>query len=375
MMVMQWDIREDPFDVMYEPLAGANTTTLLRLLAQNRFRIAGRYLPRLLYAGLISTILAPFRLLDTARYGRTVGNTEITRQPLFIIGHWRSGTTYLHNLFSIDEQFGYCSTFHSLVPGAFLGNQRLKSIVAASIPETRPMDEVPMGADLPQEEEYALGSLTPYAYYNGWIFPRNMRYYNRTVCLEDAPSRMREKWRQTYRWFLKKLTCHWDGRRLVLKNPANTARLPLLLDMFPGARFVHIRRNPYDVYASMMKFMTTVLPRYTVQRPPLQEQMSDAILDVYEKLYRNYFTNRSKIPDGQLVEVGYEDFVQEPLQHLERIYTSLSLDGYDTCRERFAAYITSQSHITAHHYPLGDRLKEHVARRWEFAFDRLGYQP
>ena len=196
-MVMQWNITEDVFDIMYEPLAGANTTTLLRLLAQNSFHVAGRYLPRLLYAGLISTILAPFRLLDTIRYSSTVADTEITVPPLFIIGHWRSGTTYLHNLFSIDEQFGYCSTFHSLVPGAFLGNPALKSIVAASIPETRPMDEVPMGADLPQEEEYALGSLTPYAYYNGWIFPRHMHSYNRTVSLNEAPQRMQKLWRQT----------------------------------------------------------------------------------------------------------------------------------------------------------------------------------
>ena len=374
-MVMQWDVAEDVFDIMYEPLAGANTTTLLRLLAQNHFRVAGRYLPRLLYAGLISTILAPFRLLDTIRYRSTVADTEITIPPLFIIGHWRSGTTYLHNLFSIDEQFGYCSTFHSLVPGAFLGNPALKSIVAASIPETRPMDEVPMGADLPQEEEYALGSLTPYAYYNGWIFPRQMRYYNQTVCLDEAPQRMQELWRRTYRGFLQKLTYHWEGTAQILKNPANTARLPLLLDMFPRARYVHIKRNPYDVYASMMKFMTRVLPRYTVQRPPPQEQMTEAILDVYEALYRNYITHRAGIPDGHLIEVSYEAFVQEPLVHLERIYDVLSLDGFPAYKERFASYVASQSHIKARHYELDSEHKERVAQRWAFAFDELGYEP
>ncbi len=372
---MEWDIMEDVFDVMYEPLAGANTTTFLRLLAQNRFAVAGRYLPRLLYAAAISTVLAPFRLLDTVRYGSAVAGTDIERQPLFIVGHWRSGTTYLHNLFSIDEQFGYCSTFHSLVPGAFLGNPGLKSIVAASIPETRPMDEVPMGADLPQEEEYALGSLTPYAYYNGWIFPRNMRFYNRVVCLDESPPRIRAAWRRTYRRFLKKLTFYWDGRRLVLKNPANTARVPVLLDMFPDARFVHIHRNPYDVFASMMKFMTRVLPRYAVQRPPSQEEMTEAILDVYEALYRSYFTHRSRIPHGQLVEVGYEQFVREPLQQIERIYDTLALDGFQACRERFASFIASQSYITARHYDLDSEWKERVARRWRFAFDELGYEP
>jgi len=374
-MATEWEILEDPFDVMYEPLAGANTTTLLRLLAQNHFRIAGRYLPRLLYAGLISTILAPFRLLDSIRYGSAVADTDIAQHPVFIIGHWRSGTTYLHNLLAIDDQFGYCSTFHSLVPGAFLGNPALKSIVAASIPETRPMDEVPMGADLPQEEEYALGALTPYAYYNGWIFPRNMRSYSQAVNLGSAPRTMQAMWRRTYRHFLKKLTYTWEGRRLVLKNPANTARIPVLLDMFPDARFIHIRRNPYDVYASMMKFMTRVLPRYTVQRPPSQEAMSEAILDTYEALYRSYEASRSSIPDGRHVEVGYEQFVQHPIEQLERIYTALSLDGFDDHRERFTKYIASQSHIRACHYELDSALKNRVGERWAFAFDMLGYEP
>ncbi len=374
-MVTDWDIAEDVFDVMYEPLAGASFATLLRLLAQNRFAVAGRYLPRLLYAAAVSTILGPFRLLDTIRYGGTVTATDIAKPPLFIVGHWRSGTTYLHNLFAVDEQFGYCSTFHSLIPGAFLGNPGLKSIVAAGIPETRPMDEVPMDADLPQEEEYALGSLTPYAYYNGWIFPRNMRFYNRTVCLDEAPIHVQEGWRRTYRWFLKKLTCYWNGRRLALKNPANTARLPVLLDMFPGARYVHIHRHPYDVYASMMKFMTRVLPRYTLQRPPTQEKMSAVILDVYEALYRSYFANRARIPDGQLAEVGYEQLVQKPLEQLERIYDILHLDGFDGCRERFASFIASQSYIKARCYDLDSEHRERVARRWRFAFEKLGYEP
>jgi len=74
--------------------------------------------------------------------------------PLFVIGHWRSGTTYLHNLLSLDPSYGYCSTFQTILPGVFLGSeQTFKPLVTASIPTTRPMDDVPMGPDLPPEEE------------------------------------------------------------------------------------------------------------------------------------------------------------------------------------------------------------------------------
>ncbi len=202
-----------------------------------------------------------------------------------------------------------------------------------------------------------------------------MRYYNATVPLDSAPRTMQAMWRRTYRHFLKKLTYTWEGRRLVLKNPANTARIPVLLDMFPDARFIHIRRNPYDVYASMMKFMTRVLPRYTVQRPPSQEQMGEAILDTYEALYRSYEASHSSIPDGRHVEVGYEQFVQHPIEQLERLYTALSLSGFDDHRERFTRYIASQSHITARNYELDNVHKNRVGERWAFAFGMLGYEP
>lgn len=104
-----------------------------------------------------------------------------------------------------------------------------------------------------------------------------------------------------------------------------------------------------------------MLPRYAVQRPPSQEEMSEVILDVYEALYHSYFAHRTEIPNGQLAEVGYEAFVQESLPELERIYDALSLEGFDGCRERFAGYIASQSHIRARRYELSREQKERVA--------------
>ena len=63
--------------------------------------------------------------------------------PLFLLGHWRGGTTYLHNMLSKDDQFGYFSTFDAYVPGVCVKSESLlKGIVAGSLPKTRPMDDV-----------------------------------------------------------------------------------------------------------------------------------------------------------------------------------------------------------------------------------------
>ncbi len=166
--IQDMNIKENVFDVVYEPLAGSSLANLLRLLAQNRFRISAKYMPRFLYAVMLSSVISPFRIAERIKFDGRIRKTAICRPPVFIIGHWRSGTTYLHNLLSLDKNFGYCTTFHSVIPGAFItGEKVLKPIVSSSIPETRPMDNVPMGADLPQEEEYATGAFIHYAYYNG----------------------------------------------------------------------------------------------------------------------------------------------------------------------------------------------------------------
>ena len=70
---------------------------------------------------------------------------------------------------------------------------------------------------------------------------------------------------------LKKITMYHHGKQLVLKNQDNTGKIPQLLEMFPNAKFVYCYRNPYDLYMSMKKFMTKVIPLYCVQTPPSWE--------------------------------------------------------------------------------------------------------
>lgn len=98
-----------------------------------------------------------------------------------------------------------------------------------------------MDVDLPQEEEYTICGLSPYSYYHSWCFPQNMEFYNRFVCFNNVPKSLIEEWKRIY-ISIKKRDVSMDGKRLLLKNPANTGRVKLILDMFPDAKFVHISR-------------------------------------------------------------------------------------------------------------------------------------
>jgi hypothetical protein len=372
-MAKPLELHGNVFDVKYEPLAGSSVTNMFRLYAQNKFLISVRYIPRMLYATALSTIIAPFRMKENIKFNKTIKQTEITRPPLFIIGHWRSGTTYIHNMLSLDKTFGFCSTFTATVPGVFLGSEKIfKPVLAASITDKRPMDDVPMGTDLPQEEEYAIGSFIPYAYYNGWIFPKNMGFYNNFVSLENVSKEVLDEWKETYLYFLKKLTYYRDGKRLILKNPAHTARIQHLLEMFPDAQFINIYRNPYHLYYSMMRFLQIVVPIYCIQKYDMQS-LEEHMLDLYAQMYKKYFETRRLIPEGNLVEIKYEDFIQHPLENVEKIYSTLRLKDFEASKKIFREYASSQKFFKASNYNAEPAVKDKIQKKWKFVFDEFGY--
>jgi hypothetical protein len=231
-----------------------------------------------------------------------------------------------------------------------------------------------MDVDLPQEDEYALGAFSPYSYYHGWCFPKNMDFYNRFVCFNDVSKDYIEDWKKVYRYLIKKVTLKGNGKQLVIKNPSNTGRIRLLLEMFPDAKFVHIKRNPYHVFLSMMRFMRIVIPLYCVQNPPGIDIVENSMMDLYEEIYKNYFIERKLVPTDNFVEVKYEDFIVNPLEELKKVYDGINIDGFKDSERAFNAYILSQSEVKLHSYHLDDELKDKIYSRWGFVFKNFGYE-
>jgi len=199
-------MKNEAFIIDKQPLAGGKFSTWMKLLVENHFRIGIKYIPRAIYITMLTSITSPFRFIEEKKHKEVIEKQE--PKPVFIIGHFRSGTTYLHNLMSHDKNMCYVSTFQTMVPGNFIFMSNFfKRLLAASLPETRPMDDVRMMPDYPYEEEYGIANLSPYSFYHGWYFPKRMReYFDRYVLFKDG---MEEKWKQVYlyllkRWFIRK---------------------------------------------------------------------------------------------------------------------------------------------------------------------------
>ena len=372
---MEYDpLRKHSLYVKNTPLPGYTFPNFLYLLAQNRFKIDAQYLPRMIYSLALSSVMLPFYIKERGQFDKRKAQTEITHPPLFIIGHWRSGTTYLHNILAQDQNLGYFTTFQAYLPGVFLGSEKIfKPLVSSSIPKKRPMDDVEMNAEFPQEDQYAIGAFSPYSYYHGWCFPKNMERYNTYVCMDGVPKETIDDWKQCYLYLLKKITLYQQGKQLLLKNQDNTGKVKILLEMFPNAKFIFLYRNPYALYFSMMKFIRIAIPRYCIQKPPEIKVVEESMMNLYTKMIQKYLKERALIPKGNLIQIRYEDFVDHPLQVTHNIYDTLGLAGSQEATPAFETYIRTQLHIKKDQYSMSNELKRKIEEQWGFAIKEFDY--
>ena len=239
------------WNVTYNFLLGISAGDWWRLLWHNRFRVSPMYCHRALCISALSSLNSINRWREHRRYGERIARTRITKAPVFILGHWRSGTTLLHNILAEDAaQFTAPTTYQVMHPHTFLTTEAFATQWLGWLaPPTRPQDNMALSLQSPQEEEFAIALTTLRSPYLGIAFPRREQDYARYYTFDEALHTDAAAWQQALLWFIKKLTLRHD-RRVVLKSPANTARIRLILEVFPEARFLYIVRHPYRVFQS-----------------------------------------------------------------------------------------------------------------------------
>ena len=229
-----------------------------------------------------------------------------------------------------------------------------------------------LGAGLPSEDEFAICAMTGLSPYMGWCFPGDGTDYDRYLTFRDAHESEIICWKDALTTFLGKVTVRY-GRPLVLKSPPHTARIRLLLGLFPDARFVHIRRDPYVVFRSTRHMIRAAQPLYHLREGPLQDG-DDRIITVYNEMNDAYFEQRSLIADGRFCEVAFEDLEREPVGVIRSVYEALGLPGFEDLRPRLEAYLGSiVGYRKNRHDELPEPLRRRIAHEWGRSFDEWGY--
>lgn len=360
--------------VSEEIMAGYTWKNIFTLLWMNKFRVHPKYWIRLGYAFLLATFTTPMRIISKFKGRRMVKKTNMKHDPVFIIGNYRTGTTYLITMLSKDKSRGYVSNLLGYTFSMFLAIPKLaRRIIDASLPEYRPMDNVKMGADEPTEDEYCLGTYSKYGYYNGMVFPQNFPKFARYHSFDGLPKDAK-KWQKQYDYLIKVLTSIYDGRQLFLKNPAVAFRIKMILEMYPNAKFIFTYRNPYTLYASNLNYYKKVVPLYTLQNYS-EDILKEEILTHYSEMIHKLDEGKKLIPEGNYMDIKYEDFIQDPMPFMERIYKQFKLDGWEEARPAFQAHYDSQATYKTNNFRIANEVIKTVNEYWDFIVEKQGYEP
>jgi hypothetical protein len=311
--------------------------------------------------------------LSTARFRRQLQSPPTTPPPLFIIGHWRSGTTLLHELLMLDDRFFCPNTYQCFAPGHFLLTESfMTTAIGWMIPSKRPMDDVAAGWDRPQEDEFALMNMGAPSPYRRMAFPVTSPAVPQALDLKGLPPAELDRWRGTLRRFLEMLAVA-DPRRPVLKSPPHTARVGVLAEMFPEARFLHVVRDPFVVFASTMRLWRSL---HDVQGLQVDhgETLEPYVFAAFEEMYAAFERDRAALPAGRLHELRYEDLVADPVGALAESYERLGLDDFERVRGPLEEQARSMKRYRTNTYDHDPRIVAEVARRWRPFLDRYGYQ-
>lgn len=355
------------------PLVSSRIGNLLRLF--RRYGCDAAYLPRAVAVTLLCLARQPFMAYENRRYRERIEKTPLRPDPVFLIGHWRSGTTHLQNILSRDPQFASVTVREAAMPHDFLTFGKVFArAVEKAIPEKRLMDNVAVDADAPWEEELALVASSPLSFYHVSFFPRGMeRVFREAIGFDGNTSRLVEEWRREYARFLKKVASVRPGKPFLLKNPANTARIERLLELFPEARFIHIRRDPCQVFRSTVHLYLEAQKEWGFHRPT-RDAIVEQVLATYPVLMRAYFAQRAAIPKGRLAEIRFEDLEKDPLPVIENAYAEAGLTGFNAARPLFENYLHSIRDYRKNPHTLSETETRRVRECWAEWFHRLDYR-
>ena len=354
------------------PLFGSSVNNLWHLIWANG-GVSAKHSVQLFAAFASGLVRLPFSLIEKLLYSQKLANMEMPA-PIFIIGHWRSGTTHLCNLLSQAPNFGFVSPVASGIPHDLLTMGKLfRPLLERAIPPDRLIDRVPVNPDSPQEDEFGLANMVETSFLHGLYFPKNLtKNFHKGMFADNWTKQELDAWKRSVSNYLNKIYIDQGSKQLLIKNPGHTTKIPILRALFPGAKFIHIYRNPYRVYPSMNNYFHKLLPVLALQDYHRAE-IEQLNIDLYPRIMRKLIKDISHLPDDSYIEIRFEALEADPILQIDQIYQTLSLTGFEQARPCFEKYLKGISGYQKNKYqqdPLESKLvKEH----WGQFIEHYGY--
>ena len=226
-------------------LMGCRFDNWMRLIHENPITPENKKQVR--FMSVVSFVLGIPAFLEWLIFYIPIKRTKLKKDPVYIVGHWRTGTTYMQNLLTRDPQFGWFDPVRTVTfNNCILMKHVLAAVQKNLLQGARPMDNLEYTLDLPMEEVFAQATISTQAIAHMLVFPDggNGVKYIETAFIDEQPEKKQREWKKAYDYILKKVTWIQKGKQLLLKSPENTCRIGMLKHCYPGSKFINIYRNP-----------------------------------------------------------------------------------------------------------------------------------
>jgi hypothetical protein len=358
-------------------LTGIELPRLVRILAGGRYRLSARYMPRTAWIAGWSVAATAVGSIERARYDRRIAASVVEPPPIIILGHWRTGTTHLHNLLGRDPANTYSSMYQVVFPTTFMSTSGtfFPKVTARLLSDTRGFDNMANGWDEPAEDEIALAKLTGLSPFLSVMVPDHAPKFERYLDFLEVRKDERDEWKAALRWFVAKIRMHSGGRRPVVKSCVHTARIRMLLEVFPDAKFVHVHRNPFTVAASTIHMRNRVDWDNFLQVPKAEyvAERATQVVVIGQRIYERFFEDRALIPPSNFVDVAYADLAARPREVLDHIYRRLELPKVPEYEPTMSRYLDSVKGYRTNVLTIDDHLASLVREHWSSVFTEYGY--
>jgi hypothetical protein len=314
------------------------------------------------------------------------------RDPIFIVGHARSGTSLLHRLMCADRaRFSWFMMYEMFLPalvqrrlvrwaGALdrrlLGSRIARRIEAwedRTFAAGRQMH--PMSLTGPEEDEFLL-ALSFCSGTVSVVFPylRELRPYSWFDQL--LPEWRRRRCMEFYRECVRRqLYLNGPEKVHLSKNPVFSDKVESLIETFPGARFIVLVRHPYETIPSILKMMERNWKASDCDRARIRDSLR-VLGENSLSAYRHPFDVLDRRRDTVWTTVRYEDLVEHPRETVERVYRDLGLllspeMAHALAEEEGRARAYRAEHVyTLEEYGLG---RDDIHRALAPLFERFGW--
>jgi hypothetical protein len=288
---------------------------------------------------VLETLCARLKMERDRQLYPNISRQEI-REPLFIVGLPRSGTSVLHRLLAADPEHRAPLMWEVRSPSPPTRVDEKRRIQRATqscnffnwlVPTFRYVHTV--GAEVPQE---CVSLMTPTFLSDQFDAMYYVPSYRRWFFRQD----LRPAY-EYHRRFLQHLQFRHTARRWILKAPTHMFATPALLSVYPDALFVQTHRSPVDSMASVSSLVTILRSAFSDVVDPIT--VGREAIHYWSETMDKFLSERDRLADNRICDIKYDDIRRDPIGTVRQIYDYFGWSLSREAEQRMRALVASQA--------------------------------